>query len=114
MYRGLSSDNKLYNLLDLIEKGDSLAILSEEKLTDSFNELLRNDLISITDGKVQLTEKGRMVYNGREKFVMKPQKEDEIIDFFEAGGKKSRRLFYLSLFVLLLCLVGLSIIFVIN
>ena len=46
-------------LIELIEKGDATVILAEKNLSDSFNELLKYELIDYHDGKIFLTPKGQ-------------------------------------------------------
>lgn len=48
----------LKKIIDLIERGDPIAILAEDSLKGQFNELLRHRLIDVVNEKVILTKKG--------------------------------------------------------
>ncbi len=61
-------------LLNLIEKGDPEAILSEQELVPRFNELLKYDLVALKNEKVLLTEEGKAAKKEGVEVVIKRKK----------------------------------------
>lgn len=50
---------KIDNLLHVIEEGDAVTILSEEELIKGINFLFQYELITVTEDKLLLTERGK-------------------------------------------------------
>lgn len=50
-------------IIELIKNGDAIAILAEDSLIESFNELLKYNLIDIVDDKIVLTSMGEKALN---------------------------------------------------
>lgn len=51
--------SSIKNLLDLIEKGDTVIILSQENVVERLNELFVSEFIKFKEGKLFLTENGK-------------------------------------------------------
>lgn len=51
--------SNIKKFLDLIEKGDTVIILSQENVVERLNELFESELIEFKDGNIFLTNKGK-------------------------------------------------------
>ncbi len=98
----------LDKVLKLVEKGDATLILAEKNLTETFNELLKYELIDINDGKVKLTAKGEKAQTaGISAFVQKLQREAEMKEFSGKQGKIGHTFFMISLLLFLFSIIFL-------
>jgi hypothetical protein len=89
----------------LIEKGDSLSILAEESLQETFNELLKLELIDIVEDKLVLTVKGEKAKaEGFEYFITKMKKEKKVQQTSQETKRKSKSFSVLSAF-LVICII---------
>ncbi len=55
--------SSIKNFLELIEKGDTVVILSQENVVERLNELFESELIEFKEGEIFLTEKGKRFTN---------------------------------------------------
>ncbi len=66
-------------VIELIHKGDPVAILAEVALVDNFNELLKYELIDIINEKVILTKKGKKARDlGFDKVIAELKIQEEL------------------------------------
>ncbi|MCM4159261.1 hypothetical protein FHG64_17395 [Antarcticibacterium flavum] len=91
------------NLLKLILTGNPITILQEPEITGKFNELLKHDLIEITEEKIVLTQKGRDILNIP--LFASPTQEQEIEEFGEKARIKGKTFYLLSLFLLMISIL---------
>ncbi len=100
-------------LLQVIEDGDPTAILSSE-YTDSLNELIKLEFISIENDGLQLTEKGQQARLMGVKGVMKQNlsatEEIKISDFSQQTASKglSNQAFLIILFFFFISLLAIG------
>ena len=100
-------------LLQVIEDGDPTAILSSE-YTDSLNELIKLEFISIENEGLQLTEKGQQARLIGVKGVMKQnlsaKEEINISDFSQPTASKglSNQAFLIILFFFFISLLAIG------
>lgn len=100
-------------LLQVIEDGDPTAILSSE-YTDSLNELIKLEFISIENDGLQLTEKGQQARLMGVKGVMKQnlsaKEEVKISDFSQPTASKglSNQAFLIILFFFFISLLAIG------
>lgn len=97
-------------IVELIENGDPIPLLAEASLVDSFNELLRFQLIDIVEDKVKLTPKGEEAkIIGLDEVLVQLKTEEELEDLFiekqQEEGKILRTFLWLLLFALALFLI---------
>lgn len=100
-------------LLQVIEDGDPTAILSSE-YTDSLNELIKLEFISIENEGLQLTEKGQQARLMGVKGVMKQNlsatEEVKLSDFSQPTASKglSNQAFLIILFFFFISLLAIG------
>lgn len=93
---------KTEELLHIIERGDPTKILSEDDLVQRLNFLLKYQLITITEDKIILTEKGKEArVNGIQTIIEEeelnkqlihiPKKNDKEKSFWKSFLKRLKR-----------------------
>lgn len=87
-------------LLKLIEEGDTFSLLSEENLGEGFNELMKNELITITDGKIQITETGKEAKTKGIREVLAKRKANVVAVQLPVKAVTHNRKLYLYLFLI--------------
>lgn len=85
-------------IIELIDNGDPLPILAEDSIKENFNILFKHQLIDFTEGKVSLTEKGKIAkVMGMERFISELTIQEELQEFSEEVQKKGIKRFKMCL-----------------
>lgn len=83
---------KLDEFLEVVDEGKAVDILSEDKVTEKFNESLKHDLVKVEKDKVSLTSKGKRARNKGTRQILKQedQKDETFYEVTDAGIKRGR------------------------
>ena len=82
-------------LLSLIEEGDAFKILSEENMGESFNELMKYQLISFDHGRVFITELGKQAQREGVQIFLERLKHNDLVKTLPVEKKLRAKSFYL-------------------
>lgn len=104
--------NHLRRLIDLVEKGDTGSIYADKYLTEICVELKKYGMVTESDGRIFLTDKGNEArLRGLQIGVEQLKLEEEMNDLSVKKGRLGNTFFFISLF---LFLVSLSLFLMIN
>lgn len=92
---------KNIELLDLIAKGKTEDLLLKENLTLRLNNLSAIGLIDICEGKILITQKGKMVQETRALKKLEIISSQKDIEDFSSTSKRNSR--YMNLGLVLIC-----------
>lgn len=102
----------LGKILELIAKGDPALLLAEKNLVEAMNELCKNGLVDIKEGKFILTPQGKnLLEKGGNEMLKLEKVENDLVEFSENKQKIGYILFIISLIV---CLLSIFILFFIH
>ncbi len=102
------NSNARDTLLRIIEDADAEAILLEENM-DAFNELMKYELISILDGQIHLTERGKQAKNEGVQTVIERLRSEPQTPHIPRPAFIDRKLYYIVFLLLLLIIVAVTI-----
>lgn len=81
--------NSIGKILRLIDNEDAIPILAEDSLVETFNEMLRLELIEIVEDRVVLTSRGKEArIHGIDKIVNDLKIQNELMVFSDEGSRK--------------------------
>lgn len=94
-----------YRLLHLIYEGNTSGILTDQRLRDSLNDLMKHELITIYNNKLKLTERGKAAMKNGINTVITKVRPKNNIQYNEDPAPRQLMEFMVAIAVLLMVIL---------